>query len=123
MHPFRRPWVVAGRRTVIKWMKLPGSRHCSGCGAALGEPHALLPLPAIRTFAWDLDGGGGQLEPCPKPPLLSSQRFRKAIRPLSSWRSASSRELPHQVIDVPYTVNLTDSDFVGGWQLPDRSEA
>ncbi|XP_013931209.1 PREDICTED: sodium-dependent proline transporter-like [Thamnophis sirtalis] len=50
-------------------------------------------------------------------------RFRKAIRPLSSWRSASSRELPPQVIDVPYTVNLTDSDFTGGWQLPDSSEA
>ncbi|XP_032075566.1 sodium-dependent proline transporter-like [Thamnophis elegans] len=50
-------------------------------------------------------------------------RFRKAIRPLSSWRSASCRELPPQVIDVPYTVNLTDSDFTGGWQLPDHSEA
>ncbi|XP_039214656.1 sodium-dependent proline transporter-like isoform X2 [Crotalus tigris] len=50
-------------------------------------------------------------------------RFRKAIRPLNSWRSASGRELPHQVIDVPYTVNLTDSDFTGSWQLPDRSEA
>ncbi|XP_015685928.1 sodium-dependent proline transporter-like, partial [Protobothrops mucrosquamatus] len=50
-------------------------------------------------------------------------RFRKAIRPLNSWRSASGRELSHQVIDVPYTVNLTDSDFTGSWQLPDRSEA
>ncbi|KAM3837396.1 sodium-dependent proline transporter-like [Vipera latastei] len=50
-------------------------------------------------------------------------RFRKAIRPLNSWRSASARELPHQVIDVPYTVNLTESDFTGSWQVPDRSEA
>ncbi|KAL7982856.1 hypothetical protein Chor_013462 [Crotalus horridus] len=50
-------------------------------------------------------------------------RFRKAIRPLNSWRSASGRELPHQVIDVPYTVNLTDSDFTGSWQLPVQSEA
>lgn len=61
--------------------------------------------------------------PASKSPVLSLQRFRKAIRPLNSWRSASGRELPHQVIDVPYTVNLTDSDFTGSWQLPDRSEA
>ncbi|XP_034972302.1 sodium-dependent proline transporter isoform X2 [Zootoca vivipara] len=52
-----------------------------------------------------------------------ADRFRKAIRPLNSWRSASSRDASHEIIDVPYTVNLTDNDFTGGWQPPRSNEA
>ncbi|XP_048350777.1 sodium-dependent proline transporter-like [Sphaerodactylus townsendi] len=50
-------------------------------------------------------------------------RFRKAIHPLNSWRTTSGRDLSHHVIDVPYTVNLTDHDFTGGWQQQGSSEA
>nr|XP_028581320.1 sodium-dependent proline transporter-like [Podarcis muralis] len=52
-----------------------------------------------------------------------ADRFRKAIRPLNSWRTASSRDASHEIIDVPYTVNLTDNDFTGGWQSPHSDEA
>uniref|UniRef100_A0A8C8SAC5 Transporter n=1 Tax=Pelusios castaneus TaxID=367368 RepID=A0A8C8SAC5_9SAUR len=37
-----------------------------------------------------------------------TDRFRKAIHPLSSWRTATARE---EAIDLPYTINLADSDF------------
>ncbi|XP_078514798.1 sodium-dependent proline transporter-like [Lissotriton helveticus] len=41
-----------------------------------------------------------------------TERFKKSIRPLNSWRSASGqRGESSGVIDVPYTVNLTDQDF------------
>ncbi|XP_070605459.1 sodium-dependent proline transporter-like isoform X2 [Erythrolamprus reginae] len=48
------------------------------------------------------------------------ERFLKAARPQSSWRSSVSREPPHQVVDVPYTVYLTENDFAAG---RDHSEA
>lgn len=38
----------------------------------------------------------------------SLQRFRKAIHPLNSWRTATTHA---EVIDVPFTINLVDSDF------------
>ncbi|XP_039373855.1 sodium-dependent proline transporter-like [Mauremys reevesii] len=37
-----------------------------------------------------------------------TDRFRKAIHPLNSWRTATTHA---EVIDVPYTINLVDSDF------------
>ncbi|XP_074836578.1 sodium-dependent proline transporter-like isoform X2 [Carettochelys insculpta] len=37
-----------------------------------------------------------------------ADRFRKAIHPLNSWRTATTHA---EVIDVPYTINLADSDF------------
>ncbi|XP_044879841.1 sodium-dependent proline transporter-like isoform X2 [Mauremys mutica] len=37
-----------------------------------------------------------------------TDRFRKAIHPLNSWRTATTHT---EVIDVPYTINLVDSDF------------
>ncbi|XP_065253917.1 sodium-dependent proline transporter-like [Emys orbicularis] len=37
-----------------------------------------------------------------------TDRFRKAIHPLNSWRTATTHV---EVIDVPYTINLVDSDF------------
>ncbi|XP_060627320.2 sodium-dependent proline transporter-like [Anolis sagrei] len=40
-----------------------------------------------------------------------ADRFRKAISPLNSWRMATGREISQAVIEVPYTVNLTDHDF------------
>ncbi|XP_072849442.2 sodium-dependent proline transporter isoform X3 [Pogona vitticeps] len=54
-----------------------------------------------------------------------AERFRKAVRPRNTWRTAHGQhDLPHEVvIDVPYTVNLADWDFAGGWQPPDGSEA
>nr|XP_020647522.1 sodium-dependent proline transporter-like [Pogona vitticeps] len=54
-----------------------------------------------------------------------AERFRKAVRPRNTWRTAHGHhDLPHEVvIDVPYTVNLADWDFAGGWQPPDGSEA
>ncbi|XP_054829812.1 sodium-dependent proline transporter-like isoform X2 [Eublepharis macularius] len=52
-------------------------------------------------------------------------RFRKAIHPLNSWRTTNGngRDFSHQIIDVPYTVNLTDHDFTGGWRQQGSSEA
>ncbi|XP_043928974.1 sodium-dependent proline transporter-like [Protopterus annectens] len=39
-------------------------------------------------------------------------RFKKAIRPLNSWRMASGqRTSVPEIIDVPYTVSLSDNDF------------
>ncbi|XP_077197198.1 sodium-dependent proline transporter-like isoform X8 [Paroedura picta] len=52
-----------------------------------------------------------------------ADRFRKAIHPLNSWRATNGRDLSHHVIDVPYTVNLTDHDSLGAWQLQGSSEA
>ncbi|XP_048693686.1 LOW QUALITY PROTEIN: sodium-dependent proline transporter-like [Caretta caretta] len=37
-----------------------------------------------------------------------TDRFRKAIHPLNSWRTATTHA---EVIDVPFTINLVDSDF------------
>ncbi|XP_067424400.1 sodium-dependent proline transporter-like [Emydura macquarii macquarii] len=37
-----------------------------------------------------------------------TDRFRKAIHPLNSWRTATARD---EVIDVPYTIDLADNDF------------
>lgn len=51
------------------------------------------------------------------------ERFKKAIRPLNSWRvnnvtsAARSQEQSEQV-EVPYTVTLTDTDFTAmTWEM------
>lgn len=39
-------------------------------------------------------------------------RFRKSIRPLKTWRVTSGHQfVTPQMVEVPYTVNLTDADF------------
>ncbi|OCT96284.1 hypothetical protein XELAEV_18013960mg, partial [Xenopus laevis] len=45
-------------------------------------------------------------------------RFKKSLRPLNTWRNANSpQEHSSAIIDVPYTVNLTEQDFSDAvWQ-------
>ncbi|XP_030055158.1 sodium-dependent proline transporter isoform X2 [Microcaecilia unicolor] len=52
-----------------------------------------------------------------------TDRFKKSIRPLNSWRTANGqRDISSEVIDVPYTVNLTEQDFIGQeWLSSDSS--
>ncbi|XP_075437679.1 sodium-dependent proline transporter-like [Ascaphus truei] len=52
-------------------------------------------------------------------------RFKKSIRPLNSWRTSSGqREESSGIIDVPYTVNLTEQDFNDPvWQREGSSES
>ncbi|XP_074996700.1 sodium-dependent proline transporter-like [Calonectris borealis] len=40
-----------------------------------------------------------------------SDRFQKAIQPLRSWRTATAQDVAGDVIDVPFTITLTGSDF------------
>ncbi|XP_042648664.1 sodium-dependent proline transporter-like [Tyto alba] len=40
-----------------------------------------------------------------------SDRFQKATLPLRSWRTATARDVAGDVIDVPFTITLTGSDF------------
>ncbi|KAK2517600.1 sodium-dependent proline transporter-like protein [Columba guinea] len=40
-----------------------------------------------------------------------SDRFQKATQPLHSWRTATARDVAGDVIDVPFTITLTGSDF------------
>ncbi|KAM9565444.1 sodium- and chloride-dependent taurine transporter-like [Guaruba guarouba] len=40
-----------------------------------------------------------------------SDRFQKARQPLRSWRTATARDAAADVIDVPFTIALTSSDF------------
>ncbi|XP_044159859.1 sodium-dependent proline transporter-like isoform X2 [Bufo gargarizans] len=51
-------------------------------------------------------------------------RFKNSLRPLNSWRTASEQRDPSsEVIDVPYTVNLTTQDFSDlVWQNGGSSE-
>eukprot|EP00079_Xenopus_tropicalis_P033489 XP_017947260.1 PREDICTED: sodium-dependent proline transporter-like isoform X2 [Xenopus tropicalis] len=46
------------------------------------------------------------------------ERFKKSLRPLNTWRNANSpQEHGNAIIDVPYTVNLTQQDFSDAvWQ-------
>ncbi|KAF1645271.1 Sodium-dependent proline transporter, partial [Eudyptes chrysocome] len=37
-------------------------------------------------------------------------RFQKATQPLSSWRMATAQDMARDIIDVPFTITLTDSD-------------
>ncbi|NXE84270.1 SC6A7 protein, partial [Cochlearius cochlearius] len=39
-----------------------------------------------------------------------SDRFQKATQPLRSWRTATARDAAGDVIDVPFTITLADSD-------------
>lgn len=57
---------------------------------------------------------------CPLPrgasgqPLLTlahPQRFQKATQPLRSWRTATAQDVAENVINVPFTITLTSSDF------------
>ncbi|PIO22665.1 hypothetical protein AB205_0190850, partial [Aquarana catesbeiana] len=52
-------------------------------------------------------------------------RFKNSLRPLNSWRSSSNQRDPStSIIDVPYTVNLTEQDFNDPvWQMGGISEA
>nr|DBA32199.1 TPA: hypothetical protein GDO54_000008 [Pyxicephalus adspersus] len=52
-------------------------------------------------------------------------RFRNSLQPLNSWRSSSGqRDQSNAIIDVPYTVNLTEQDFNDPmWQTGGVSEA
>lgn len=68
------------------------------------------PLPAV-TLPW---GGSGQ----PLLTLAPLQRIRKATQPLNSWRAASGRDMSAEVINVPFTITLTSSDFTA---QPDSS--
>uniref|UniRef100_U3J687 Solute carrier family 6 member 7 n=1 Tax=Anas platyrhynchos platyrhynchos TaxID=8840 RepID=U3J687_ANAPP len=47
-----------------------------------------------------------------------SDRIRKATQPLNSWRAASGRDMSAEVINVPFTITLTSSDFTA---QPDSS--
>ncbi|CAJ0945555.1 unnamed protein product [Ranitomeya imitator] len=51
-------------------------------------------------------------------------RFKNSLRPLNSWRTSSEqRDQTHEIIDVPYTVNLTNQDFSDlAWQDGGSSE-
>uniref|UniRef100_A0A8B9C5E2 Transporter n=1 Tax=Anser brachyrhynchus TaxID=132585 RepID=A0A8B9C5E2_9AVES len=40
-----------------------------------------------------------------------SDRIQKATQPLNSWRTASARDVSAEVINVPFTITLTSSDF------------
>ncbi|KAI6079962.1 Sodium-dependent proline transporter [Aix galericulata] len=40
-----------------------------------------------------------------------SDRIQKATQPLNSWRAASGRDVSAEVINVPFTITLTSSDF------------
>ncbi|XP_026545912.1 sodium-dependent proline transporter-like [Notechis scutatus] len=122
---FKACWVIVTPGTLLfilfyVFLDLSGTRLHYGAyqfprwGQALGVCVGVLSCIQIPLWAG--------IALCKESGTLAA-RFRKAIRPRSSWRSASSRQLPHQVIDVPYTVNLTVSDFAGVWQLPDPSEA
>lgn len=55
--------------------------------------------------------GWGQSKGSPCSPLPTPQRFQKAAQPLRSWRTATTREAPQDVIVVPFTITLTDSNF------------
>ncbi|XP_069825432.1 sodium-dependent proline transporter-like isoform X1 [Dendropsophus ebraccatus] len=52
-------------------------------------------------------------------------RFKNSLRPLNSWRTSSGqRDQTTEIIDVPYTVNLTTQDFNDlVWQNGGSSEA
>lgn len=52
-------------------------------------------------------GGSGQ----PLLTLAHLQRIQKATQPLNSWRTASARDVSAEVINVPFTITLTSSDF------------
>lgn len=43
--------------------------------------------------------------------LAHPQRFQKATQPLHSWRTATAWDAAGDVIDVPFTITLTGSDF------------
>ncbi|KAM9203433.1 sodium-dependent proline transporter-like [Mergus octosetaceus] len=47
---------------------------------------------------------------CRKSGTLSD-RIQKATQPLNSWRAASGRDVSAEVINVPFTITLTSSDF------------
>ncbi|KAM6140427.1 LOW QUALITY PROTEIN: sodium-dependent proline transporter-like [Pterocles gutturalis] len=41
-----------------------------------------------------------------------SDRYHKATQPLRSWRTATTRDVTEDVIDVPFTITLTGSDSI-----------
>lgn len=65
------------------------------------QPLPVLMLPSAPR-------GSGQ----PLLTLAHPQRFQKATQPLNSWRTATARDMARDVIDVPYTITLTSSDFI-----------
>ncbi|XP_068122599.1 sodium-dependent proline transporter-like [Hyperolius riggenbachi] len=52
-------------------------------------------------------------------------RFKNSLRPLNSWRTSNGQRDPSTyIVDVPYTVNLTDQDFSDPvWQIGGSSES